>query len=51
MGGDGKAHTLMMFNNELRTIIGEGEKNMKRALLCTGMLKLLVDKEDVYSVQ
>ena len=28
MGGDGKTHTLMMFNNELRTIIGEGEKNM-----------------------
>ena len=51
-GSDGKSHTLMMFTDALRTIICEGETNVKRALLSTGMLKFLVDKGDVvYSVQ
>ena len=52
MGGDGKTHMLMMFNDALRTIIAEGETNVKWTLLSTGMLKFLVDKGDVvYSVQ
>ena len=50
-GSDGMTYTLMMLNNVLRTTVGEGEANVKRALLSTCMLKLLDDKGDIYSVQ
>ena len=51
-GSDGKRHTLMMFTDALKSIIGEGETNVRLALLSTGKLKFLVDKGDVvYSVQ
>ena len=50
-GSDGKRHTLM-FTDALRSIIGEGETNVRRALLSTCKLKFLVEKGDVvYSVQ
>ena len=52
VSSDSKHHTLMLFNNVLKTIIGNEETNVKRALLSANTLKFLVDKGDVvYSVQ
>ena len=52
VSGDSKHYMLMLFNNVLRTIIGNEEINVKRALLSEHTLRFLVDKGDVvYSVQ
>ena len=51
-GEDGKVHVLMMFNDVLIKVVGEGVGDVKRALLSTGVFKFCVDKGDiVYSVQ
>ena len=49
---NGKKHTLMMFNDALRSIISERAADVRVALLSMGPMKFLVDKGDVvYSVQ
>ena len=48
----GKRHTLMMFNDVIKSIVGDGAVNLKRALLGAGRYKFSIDKGDiVYSVK
>ena len=48
----GKRHTLMMFNDVIKSIVGDGTVNLKRALLGAGRYKFSIDKGDiVYSVK
>ena len=48
----GKRHTLMMFDDVVESIVGDGAANLKRALLGAGRHKFFVDKGGiVYSAK